>query len=338
MTQARSTLIPPGHAVFVHVTTRCVRRAWLFGHDRFSDRRYDHRCGLIESRVRELAEVFAVGVYAFAWMSNHFHLALAVRPDAVRSWSDEEVVDRWQRIYRSKCEKSNAERCAQMLADPLRMLQIRERLASLSWFMKCLNEHVSRIANADGAFVGIVRARLSSDTSPSGAYGTSLGRVCLSRQCRECRAAHVTGKRPYVDLNPIRAGIACNLMGSRNTSIRRRCKAVAGNPDLAGELVLPIWGVAATTMPPITVAEYIELVDDTGRQVRKDKRGAISADEPRALKKLSLSPDHWTWQVKGVGSGYWRVVGTVEAIEEKVIAMQQQFLRGIGFARALATG
>ncbi|MCU0757490.1 MAG: hypothetical protein MUE46_20670 [Xanthomonadales bacterium] len=68
MTQARSTLIPPGHAVFVHVTTRCVRRAWLFGYDRFSNRRYDHRCGLIESRVRELAENFAVGVYAFAWV------------------------------------------------------------------------------------------------------------------------------------------------------------------------------------------------------------------------------------------------------------------------------
>jgi hypothetical protein len=66
MTQARSTLIPPGHAVFVHVTTRCVRRAWLFGYDRFSNRRFDHRCGLIESRVRELAEVYAVGVYAFA--------------------------------------------------------------------------------------------------------------------------------------------------------------------------------------------------------------------------------------------------------------------------------
>lgn len=142
----------------------------------------------------------------------------------------------------------------------------------------------------------------------------------------------------YVDLNPIRAGIACNLMASRNTSIRRRCKAVAGNPDLAGELVLPIWGVAATTMPPITVAEYIELVDHTGRQVRKGKRGTIPADEPRALKKLGLSPNNWTRHVKGVGCGYWRVVGTLAAIEEKASAMQQVFLRGIGFARALATG
>jgi hypothetical protein len=32
------------------------------------------------------------------------------------------------------------------------------------------------------------------------------------------------------------------------------------------------------------------------------------------------------------------VVGTVEDIQEKAAAMQQQFLRGVGFARALATG
>jgi hypothetical protein len=72
-------------------------------------------------------------------------------------------------------------------------------------------------------------------------------------------------------LKPIRAGIACNLMGSRNTSIRQRCKAVRGNPDLAGNLVRPIWGVA-------------------------------------------------------------------DAIKEKARAMQQQLLRGVGFARVLATG
>jgi hypothetical protein len=39
-----------------------------------------------------------------------------------------------------------------------------------------------------------------------------------------------------------------------------------------------------------------------------------------------------------VGSGFWRVVGAADAIEEKAVAMPQQFLRAIGFARALAIG
>ncbi|MCU0753537.1 MAG: hypothetical protein MUE46_00225 [Xanthomonadales bacterium] len=142
----------------------------------------------------------------------------------------------------------------------------------------------------------------------------------------------------YVDLNPIRAGIACDVMGSRNTSVRLRCKAVRGNDERAAELLMPIWGLAATSMPPITEAEYIDLVDVTGRKIRKDKRGAIPVHEPRALQKLGLSADHWTRKVKGVGSGFWRVVGMLDAIQEKAEAMQQQFLRGIGFARALAAG
>jgi hypothetical protein len=99
---------------------------------------------------------------------------------------------------------------------------------------------------------------------------------------------------------------------------------------------MPICGIPATSMPPITVAEYIDLVDETGRKVRADKRGAIPAEEPRALKKLGLSADHWTHKVLGVGSSFWRAVGTVDDIQEKAIAMKQQFLRGIGFARALS--
>jgi hypothetical protein len=125
-------------------------------------------------------------------------------------------------------------------------------------------------------------------------------------------------------------------MGSRNTSIRLRCKAVLGNPELTDQLLLPICGISATSMPPVTVGEYIDLVDDTGRKIRADKRGAIQAEEPRALAKLGLSADHWTHKVNGVGSGYWRVVGTVDDIQEKAAAMRQAFLRGVGFARALS--
>lgn len=79
-------------------------------------------------------------------------------------------------------------------------------------------------------------------------------------------------------------------------------------------------------------------MDDRGRQVRKDKRGATSVTEPRALQKLGISPDHWTRKVEGVGSGFWRVVGTVDFLREKATAMRQLFLRGIGFVRSFAFG
>ena len=86
---------------------------------------------------------------------------------------------------------------------------------------------------------------------------------------------------------------------------------------------------------PMTEAEYIQLVVYTGRQIRPDKRGAIHPTEPPALRRLGLDASHWTGQVKGVGSAYWRVIGSAEAIMEKAHATGQAWMKGIGYARWL---
>jgi hypothetical protein len=46
-----------------------------------------------------------------------------------------------------------------------------------------------------------------------------------------------------------------------------------------------------------------------------------------------LDKDHWTTPVKGIGSGYWRVVGEVEELIDKAKEMAQRTLFGVGFAR-----
>lgn len=74
-------------------------------------------------------------------------------------------------------------------------------------------------------------------------------------------------------------------------------------------------------MPDISAADYIELVDFTGREWHTGKPGKIEASEPKALTKLGLDKNHWTTRVKGIGLGYWRVVGELEF--------------GVGFARIL---
>jgi len=52
---------------------------------------------------------------------------------------------------------------------------------------------------------------------------------------------------------------------------------------------------------------------------------------------LGLEPGHWTMKVKvkGIGSGYWRAVGTVQELLLKAGEMRQKWLCGIGFARLL---
>jgi len=43
----------------------------------------------------------------------------------------------------------------------------------------------------------------------------------------------------------------------------------------------------------LSEAEYLSLVDFTGRQLRADKRGAISGPPPAVLGRLGYRPENW---------------------------------------------
>jgi len=137
----------------------------------------------------------------------------------------------------------------------------------------------------------------------------------------------------YVDLNPVRAKMVGSLVKSKNTGIKLRIKKIAKNQPLAHELLAPIAGLTTFQLPKLSAAEYIEFVDQTGRIMHPGKRGMIGAHEPPALRKLGLDMRHWTMQVKGIGSGYWRAVGTAEELMEKAAAIPRTWLCGVGFAR-----
>ena len=40
-----------------------------------------------------------MGLYAYAVMSNHVHLVVYVDPAVAQAWSDEEVAERWVRLF-----------------------------------------------------------------------------------------------------------------------------------------------------------------------------------------------------------------------------------------------
>jgi len=145
----------------------------------------------------------------------------------------------------------------------------------------------------------------------------------------------VNALRAYVDLNPIRTDIAKAITTSLHTGVRLRALALQQNPQAANLAMRPLAGLVSANFPRISTADYIELVDWTGRQLHPDKRGVIDHKEPPALRLLGLEPGHWTMQVKGIGRGYWRAVGTVQELLLKAEAMGQKWLCGIGFARLL---
>ena len=249
-------------------------------------------------------------------MSNHLHIVVHMSPTAANAWLPEEVAARWVRLYPAR----NAELCAQKMAAILEntalIAEYRARLTNLSWLMKSLSEPIARRANEEDKVSGRFWE------------GRFKCQALLSEKS-------ILTAMTYVDLNPVRAKIAGGISTSRYTSVKIRNQQLRKNPERANQPLMPLVGVRSFNLPSISVADYIELVDFTGRELHPGKRGRIEASEPKALSKLGLDKKHWTTRVRGIGSGYWRVVGEVEEIIDKAKEISQRTLFGIGFARIL---
>jgi REP element-mobilizing transposase RayT len=315
MTCARKHFAPRGLPGRYHCMARCVRRAWLCGEDPYSGKNYDHRRQWVQDRIIFLAELFAVSIMSYAVMSNHLHLVLELRPDAAERWTAEDVADRWIRLFPSAREGRDEQRREILLSDPETLAERRLRLMDLSWFMRCLDEHIARRANDEDDVTGRFWE------------GRFKCQVLASEQA--LAAAMV-----YVDLNPVRAGIANGVLDSRHTSVQQRAEDIKAGRSNPNEALKPIAGVGQSVLA-LTNAQYIELVDWSGRQMYAGKRGKIETSEPRALARLGIKSQRWEHDVKGVRNGYWRVVGTAQELIDKAIALGQQWLKGIGYARSL---
>src|SRR5688572_11692451 len=212
MTRPRSALISLEATPYYHCISRCVRRAWLCGQDKETGRSFDHRKPWLVERFRFLGDIFAINIAAYAVMSNHYHLVLHIDAERARLWSIDEVVARWLQLYRGP-ELAQRFRRQETLADEelQRLEQLaevwRDRLCNISWFMSCLNYTIARRANKEDGCTGrFWQGRFNSQAL--------LDETALL----SCMT--------YVDLNPIRAGIASNLLDSDFTSIQDRIHQV----------------------------------------------------------------------------------------------------------------
>jgi hypothetical protein len=138
---ARRQIVDEPQVGVYHCVSRCVRRAFLCGDDRFSGKNFDHRKLWLQERMEKLAGIVAVDVLGFSVMSNHLHLLLRIRPDIAAARSDEEVARRWWQLHPGRhhddgtpAEPEPAE-IALLLADAEALAKRRRQLSSLSCFM-----------------------------------------------------------------------------------------------------------------------------------------------------------------------------------------------------------
>jgi REP element-mobilizing transposase RayT len=244
----RSHYVQEGEEGVYHCYSRCVRRAFLFGFDALTRRDFSHRKAWLVDRLRHLASIFAIEVCAYAVMITHYHSILRTRPDLAALWSDREVAARWLTLFPRRRDVHGVplpptEKEIRALTDlPNRIAELRKRLCSLSWFMGRLNEFIARAANKEDQV---------------------KGRFWESRF--KCQAlldeAAIAACMAYVDLNPIRAGVAETPEDSDFTSIQERIRAWGKermNPEFHRSEIAP------QAMPSASVDTCNELSEQAG--------------------------------------------------------------------------
>jgi REP element-mobilizing transposase RayT len=323
MARARKELISLTDTRYYHCIARCVRRAFLCGRDEFSGKDYEHRRQWIVDRLFELADIFAIDVVAYSVLSNHYHTILQINSEQATEWSVDEVIARWTRLFSGHPLVQRYQNGEQLDAALLQTVsgfaeEWRERLSSVSWFMRCLNEHIAREANAEDHCTGrFWEGRFKSQALLDEA-------ALLTCMC-------------YVDLNPVRAGLTESPESSDFTSVQERI-ANRRTPVQQKRLV-PLIGNERQHADPDGIHfhtdDYLALVDWTGRAIRDDKRGSIPDQLPPILQRLQIDPSAWCDGVTYFGSRFPRLAGRVDQLERAVSRLGQRWCQGMAPARRL---
>ncbi len=305
---------------YYHCVSRCVRRAFLCGKDRFTGRSFEHRRAFIESELLRLGQVFYLQVVAYSVMSNHYHVILFIDQSAQREATTHDVIYRWHQMHKGNSVSEKFLNNEPLDKHERKQLDTyvdlwRSRLGSISWYMRVLNEKVARMANTEDEVTGRFWE------------GRFKCQALLDDQALlSCMA--------YVDLNPVRAGIVHSPKTSAHTSIKRRidcwekCAAepnsIDGTENQRGNGCQPLdlypflGNVSACSQKgiPLSVIDYLELVDWTGRQIKEGKTGAIREHASPILQRLSISPEHWIYLCSHFESKFKGLVGSLHSLEE----------------------
>ena len=222
----------------------------------------------------------------------------------------------------------------------------RTRLCDLSWFMAKLNETIARQANKEDKCSGRFW------------QGRYDARALLDE------TALITAMM-YVDLNPIRAGLATTLEGSDYTSIQQRVVSRAkatlaqslqqgtkkhdapeNSPSHSGssptrKTLLPfldadsaVTGSGEQTRIPMLQDHYLQLIEWTGQTIRADKRGAIPADMTSILDKLNINNEKWLDSVTQLEKKFGYAFGPSHLLERFREKLAKQWLQGKRFMQA----
>ena len=360
---ARVELFAADEVAIVHVMNRVVRRCFLLGNDPVTGKNFDHRKVWIEDQLRHLAAHFGIDLLGFAILSNHFHLILRSRPDCVETWDDTEVARRWlmlcpvRKDADGRAEEPNEMELNMTRNDPDRLKMIRTRLSDISWWMRLLCQQIAVRANHEDSEVGKffqsryravrlldeqailacaayvdlnpIRAAMA-ETLESSDFTSVQRRIEALDQPASVASAQADSSPAAVAANDVEQSpsgeLSSNPVSARQSpdqflsplSLDERSGQLGAVPNHEG------FRCSDKGFLPVSLADYLKLLDWTGRQLANGKRGRIPNSVAPILERLKLDRKTWCELVGSFGRRFFHVAGQPTTIDATPSRVSQQ--------------
>ncbi len=348
---ARVEVFAADEIAVVHVMARTVRRCFLLGEDAVTGKNYDHRKLWIDDQLVHQARHFGIDLLCQAILSNHIHLVLRSRPDVVAEWDDSEVARRWLMLCPVRRDKNRQPMVPtefelnHIRNDKEKVAAVRNRLSDISWWMRLLSQNIAQRANKEDQEVGKfwqaryravrlldetailacaayvdlnpIRAALaetiedSDFTSAQKRAHELRGQFSVgSGQCSE-KAGDDSEEPPNPRLAPC---------GSRSAGHLSPVDLSGGDVKLGVGETGPCTHTQGERCSdkgflPMSIADYLSLLDWTARQVRSDKQGATPQHLEPIFDRLGVSSEVWCHLVTHFGKLFSIVAGQPHQID-----------------------
>ncbi len=260
-----------------------------------------------------------------------------------------------------RAEEPNEMELNSIRNDPARLKMIRSRLSDISWWMRLLCQHIAVRANQEdrevgrffqsryravrlldeqalvacAAYVDLNPIRAAMSESLESSDFTSVQRRIQAIEDPQPKSSRKTDA--VAELTSPATAAAKNIP-STGTAAAAKPQPTTPTPDefltpiplnqRSGELG-PVPNPAGTRCSdkgflPMRLADYLDLLDWTGRQLVRGKRGRIPNSVAPILKRLKLDRQGWCELVGHFGQRFFHVAGAVKTIDATTSRVQQQ--------------
>ena len=321
MTRPRYQQILPRVTPYYHVMGRCTQGLSLMGErNPITGENTADRKGWIETHLEHVARAFCIDVCKYALMDNHYHLLLHINMRKAKKLPMAEVIYRWHMMFEGDDLSHRYIKKEKLTGKERRQLERlvkkwRKRLWNISWFMRCFNQYVSYRCNSESGNKGTF---WQSRYKIKGLFSYAAILACCI----------------YIDLNPVRAGLALTPETSDYTSFKKRLDALHLPGSVSADWLYPFRKDSTHAQKqqkdclPFTMKEYMELLDETGRVARPDKPGKIAKHLPPILERLQFSQEQWLEVITHYDNHFKRFIAPASMMKKLAIELKQKWLQG----------